>query len=165
MAGRLTTFLQIGEVCQRTGLTLRALHYYDEIGLLVPSERLAGGQRLYTAVDIQRIEQIKDLKRLLGLSLGEIKRILDADEARTAHLAAAEETSDPEQRVGALESALRVTEEQLTSVREKVHQLGRFQRRLERHVRDLRHRLAAAGGDGPGTGDGSARREQVGGPA
>jgi len=37
---RVTTFYQIGEVCQRSGLTQRALHYYDEIGLLVPSERL-----------------------------------------------------------------------------------------------------------------------------
>jgi DNA-binding transcriptional MerR regulator len=132
------TLYQIGEVCQRTGLTQRALHYYDEIGLLVPSERLNGGQRLYSAGDLERIERIKSLKQLLGLSLSEIKRMLDADEARAQHLAAAETTVDPSRRRKAVESALRVTVDQLQSVREKVHRLGQLQRQLERQVRDLR---------------------------
>lgn len=139
----MTTFYQIGEVCQRSGLTLRALHYYDEIGLLVPSERLTGGQRLYTAADLERIERIKDLKRLLGLSLSEIKRMLDADEARTRYLSAAQTTADPGRRHKALESALEVTEAQLQSVREKVQQLAQLQRQLERQVKEI-HRLAAA---------------------
>jgi DNA-binding transcriptional MerR regulator len=131
-------------VCQLTGLTPRALHYYDEIGLLVPSERLAGGHRLYTAADLDRIEKIKDLKRLLGLSLSEIKHILDADEARTRYLAAAEATADPARRRKALASALRVTSEQLRSVREKVQQLSELQRRLERQDRELRRLLTRA---------------------
>src|SRR5215472_3423299 len=138
----MSAFYQIGEVCHRTGLTQRALHYYDEIGLLVPSERLNGGQRLYSAADLERIERIKSLKQLLGLSLSEIKRLLDADEARAHHLAAAETTADPSRRRKAVESALKVTEDQLQSVREKVHRLGQLQRQLERQVRDLR-RLAA----------------------
>jgi MerR family transcriptional regulator, repressor of the yfmOP operon len=137
----MSTLYQIGEVCHRTGLTPRALHYYDEIGLLVPSERLNGGQRLYSAGDLDRIERIKNLKQLLGLSLSEIKRMLDADEARAHYLAAAETASDPARRSKAIEDALRVTEDQLQSVREKVVQLGRLQRQLERQVRDLR-RLA-----------------------
>ena len=139
---------QIGEVCQRTGLTQRALHYYDEIGLLVPSQRLNGGQRLYSGADLERIERIKNLKQLLGLSLSEIKRMLDADDARSRYLAAAETASDPLRRHRAVESALRVTEEQLQSVRGKVHQLARLQRQLERQVRELR-RLAAPSGAAP----------------
>ncbi len=135
------TFYQIGEVCQRTGLTQRALHYYDEIGLLVPSERLTGGQRLYTAADLERIERIKGLKSMLGLSLSEIKRLLDADDERARYLNAAETAADPAGRREAVESAVRVTEEQLQSVRDKVQQLAQFQRQLERQVRELR-RLA-----------------------
>lgn len=141
----MTTFYQIGEVCQRTGLTQRALHYYDEIGLLVPSERLTGGQRLYSATDLERIDRIKNLKQLLGLSLSEIKRMLDADEARARHLTTAQTASDPARRRKAVESALRVTEDQLQSVRAKVHQLARLQRQLERQVRELR-RLATSNG-------------------
>src|SRR5579864_4659694 len=105
-------FYQIGEVCHVTGLTARTLHYYDEIGLLVPSERLAGGQRLYTAADLERIEEIKELKRLLGLSLGEVKRLLDAEDARKRHLVEASKAPDESGRRAALEQALSVTEAQ-----------------------------------------------------
>jgi DNA-binding transcriptional MerR regulator len=138
----MATLYQIGEVCHLTGLTPRALHYYDEIGLLVPSERLTGGYRLYSAADLERIERIKDLKRLLGLSLGEIKRVLDAEEARERYLADAEAAADPSRRRKALEDALRVTDEQLQSVKDKVEQLGGLQRKLEQQVRDLRHLLS-----------------------
>ncbi|HLW46240.1 MAG TPA: MerR family transcriptional regulator [bacterium] len=136
-------FHQVGEVCQLTGLTPRTLHYYDEIGLLVPSERLAGGQRLYSAADLRRIVEIKELKRLLGLSLSNIKHLLDADDARTRHLDAAEKAADAAARRRELERALAITEAQWRSVQDKVTQLTAFKRKLERQVRDLR-RLAAA---------------------
>jgi DNA-binding transcriptional MerR regulator len=111
---------------------------------------LAGGHRLYTAQDLERIEQIKDLKRLLGLSLSEIKRILDADEARRHYLADAKRAVDPARRRRAVESALEIAEAQLGSVREKMDQLGRLQRHLERQVRELR-RLWRQAGIGEGT--------------
>jgi DNA-binding transcriptional MerR regulator len=150
------TFLQIGEVCQVTGLTPRTLHYYDEIGLLVPSERLAGGQRLYTAADLKRIEEIKELKRLFGLSLGDIKRLLDADVARSRHLEAAEKAADAASRRRELGRALAITEAQWKSVQDKVAQLTAFKRKLERQVRDLRR---LAGGEIRGNGrNGSAVR-------
>ena len=141
----MTAFYQIGEVCHRTGVTQRALHYYDEIGLLVPTERLNGGQRLYSAADLERIERIKSLKQLLGLSLSEIKRLLDADEARNRFMTAAKSTRDPIRRRRALEEGLRVTEAQLGSVREKGRQLGRLQRQLAGQVRELRRLLSASG--------------------
>jgi len=141
----MSTFYQVGKVCELSGLTPRALHYYDEIGLLVPTERLAGGHRLYTAQDLERIEQIKDLKRLLGLSLSEIKRILDADEAQRQHLADAKRAADPARRRRAVESALEITEAQLGSVRDMMQQLGRLQRHLARQVRELRRLWHQAG--------------------
>ena len=161
----MATFYQIGEVCHLTGLTQRALHYYDEIGLLVPSERLAGGQRLYTDTDLERIERIKTLQGLLGLSLSEIKRILDADEARARSLADAAQTADPARRRRALEEALLVTEEQLHSVRDKAEQLVRLQRDLERQVRDLRRMAGshAANSHGPRPHTGARAEERVGG--
>ena len=55
---------------------MRALRYYDEIGLLSPSRRTEGGHRLYTAGDIVRLQRIKSL-RALGLSLREIGEYLD----------------------------------------------------------------------------------------
>lgn len=57
-------------------MSVRALHHYDEIGLLEPSLRTPSGHRLYDTPDIQRLQQVQSL-RLMGLSLDEVKRLLD----------------------------------------------------------------------------------------
>ena len=57
-------------------MSVRALHHYDDIGLLEPSLRTASGHRLYDVRDIQRLQQVQSL-RLMGISLDEVKRLLD----------------------------------------------------------------------------------------
>ncbi|MEZ2294208.1 MerR family transcriptional regulator [Variovorax sp. RCC_210] len=69
-------FLKIGELARRTGLTVRALRHYEDIGLLVPSQRSSGGYRLYDGKDVARLYRIQALRRL-DLSLAEIQRLLD----------------------------------------------------------------------------------------
>lgn len=69
-------FLKIGELARRTGLTVRALRHYEDIGLLVPSKRSSGGYRLYDGKDVARLYRIQALRRL-NLSLAEIYRLLD----------------------------------------------------------------------------------------
>jgi DNA-binding transcriptional MerR regulator len=68
-------FLKIGELAKRTGVTIRALRHYDEIGLLVPSARSEGGFRLYDHGDVGKLYRIQALCRL-NLPLAEIQRIL-----------------------------------------------------------------------------------------
>ncbi|MGI8329339.1 MerR family transcriptional regulator [Actinomadura scrupuli] len=65
----------IGELAQASGLTVRALHHYDEIGLLTPGERTASGHRRYTERDLRRLYRVRAL-RALGLSLEEIAGVL-----------------------------------------------------------------------------------------
>jgi DNA-binding transcriptional MerR regulator len=65
------TELTVGAVAARTGMTVRALHHYDHIGLLSPSGRSDAGYRLYNAADLRRLETIA-LLRGLGLSLAEV---------------------------------------------------------------------------------------------
>lgn len=67
---------RVGELADRTGLTVRALHYYDEIGLLVPSLRTHAGHRCYSEADVQRLHRILAL-RGFGLALAEIGQVLD----------------------------------------------------------------------------------------
>jgi DNA-binding transcriptional MerR regulator len=62
---------KVGELARATGLTVRTLHHYDEIGLLVPGERTYGGHRVYTVGDLRRLYRILALREL-GLSLDEI---------------------------------------------------------------------------------------------
>jgi DNA-binding transcriptional MerR regulator len=66
----------VGELARRTGLTVRTLHHYDEIGLLRPSLHTEAGYRLYTGRDIARLQQVLSLRQL-GLSLEEIRNCLD----------------------------------------------------------------------------------------
>jgi len=67
---------QVKEVAEQSGVSIRALHHYDAIGLLVPSLRTAAGYRLYSEDDLLRLQQIL-IGRELGLSLEEIRRSLD----------------------------------------------------------------------------------------
>jgi len=67
---------RVGELAKQAGLTVRTLHYYDEIGLLPPSHHTEAGYRLYTAGDIARLQQIRSLRQI-GLSLAEIRACLD----------------------------------------------------------------------------------------
>lgn len=68
--------MQIGEVAERTGLSLRTIRYYGEVNLVTPSSRTEGGFRLYTDRDITTLEVIKKLKPL-EYSLDEMREVLD----------------------------------------------------------------------------------------
>ena len=68
--------LKVGELARRTGLTIRALHHYDEIGLLRPSLHTEAGHRLYTAADVARLQQVLSLRQL-GFGLEEVRACLD----------------------------------------------------------------------------------------
>jgi len=71
--------MHIGEVADRTSLSLRTLRHYDEIGLVNPSGRTEGGFRLYTDDDVRRVLLIRRMKPL-GYSLeqmGDLLRVLD----------------------------------------------------------------------------------------
>ena len=72
--------LQIGEVADRVGLSLRTVRYYEEQGLLVPESRSAGGFRLYSEDQVHRLELIKQMKPL-GFTVHEMCELLDAREA------------------------------------------------------------------------------------
>jgi DNA-binding transcriptional MerR regulator len=68
--------LKVGELVKRTGLTVRTLHHYDEIGLLTPSLHTDTGHRLYTARDVARLQQVLSLRQF-GFSLEEVRDCLD----------------------------------------------------------------------------------------
>lgn len=68
--------LKVGELARRTGLTVRALHHYDSIGLLRPTGRSDGGYRLYSRDDVARLHGIQALRRM-GLSLTDVAQLLD----------------------------------------------------------------------------------------
>src|SRR5258705_1415874 len=90
---------RVGELAAATGLTVRTLHYYEEIGLLVASGRSEAGHRLYADADVQRLYRVCLLRRL-GLPLGEIGRALD-DPAWSLRAAMTTHLHDLERRLDA----------------------------------------------------------------
>ena len=78
------TLLKVGDLAKRTGKTVRAVHLYEELGLLAPAVRSKGGFRMYSGKAVKRIEWIQKLQDL-GFSLTEIKAFLrDWEESETA---------------------------------------------------------------------------------
>src|ERR1700741_5431120 len=68
--------LKVGELARRTGLTVRTLHHYDDIGFLVPWVHTRSGGRVYTADDVPLLHPVLSLRQL-GFSLEEIRGCLD----------------------------------------------------------------------------------------
>lgn len=67
--------MHIGELADRAGMSLRTIRHYDEVGLLVPSARTAGGFRVYTEGDLERLLVIRRMKPL-GFTLDEMAELL-----------------------------------------------------------------------------------------
>jgi DNA-binding transcriptional MerR regulator len=77
--------LTVGELSRASGVTVRTLHHYDEIGLCRPSQRTAAGYRLYDDADVLRLQQVLVLREL-GLPLDEIASAIDEAADRAALL-------------------------------------------------------------------------------
>jgi DNA-binding transcriptional MerR regulator len=67
--------LRVGELARQTGKTVRAIHLYEEMGLLEPAMRSAGGFRLYDPAAVERLRWI-DLLHTAGFSLHEMREVL-----------------------------------------------------------------------------------------
>ncbi len=76
--------LGIGEAASRTGASERALRYYQQLGLITPSGCTPGGLRRYSEEDLVRVGRLRDLQRLLGLNLEEIRAVFANDDRLAA---------------------------------------------------------------------------------
>jgi MerR family copper efflux transcriptional regulator len=120
--------LQIGQVAERTGLSMRTIRWYEQEGLVGPTTRTGGGFRLYSEHDIARLEVVKQMKPL-GFSLEEMRQLLnlldDLDAGggeRTALLERLRMFHEAATaRVGALEAQLRVAEAFAATLARRLH--------------------------------------------
>lgn len=89
---------RIGEAAQATGLTPRAIRYYEQLDLLAPAAHLVGGNRRYDDEDLERLRLIKRLREVVGLSLAEIHTFLETETERRVLSREYHATSDPVRR-------------------------------------------------------------------
>lgn len=85
---------KVGELARATGLTVRTLHHWDELGLVVPGRRTSSGHRVYSGAEVERVYQVLALRRL-GVPLSTIGSLLegsqDVGEVLAQHLRLVEE--------------------------------------------------------------------------
>ena len=127
-------YLQIGEVAERTGVTQRTLRFYEEKGLLKPPSRLDGGFRLYSDDDIRRVEQIKELQSLLGISLADIKEMVEAREIKHQIKATYRRDAEISERRGKLLKVKEVTTGQVALIDQKLAALHEMRERLQQQL-------------------------------
>jgi DNA-binding transcriptional MerR regulator len=135
--------LRIGEVARRAGTTPRTIRYYEELGLLpgAPS-RDAGRHRLYGEADVERVLQLLRLKDLLGLSLDELRDVIEAEEARGALRAEWHEGSPSvARRREIVVEADGYVVRQLALLRRRRERLDELERELEAKRETLRSRM------------------------
>lgn len=138
-----STNLRIGDVAKLAGTTPRTIRYYEEIGLLPEApERPAGGHRLYTQAEVERLREVMRLKELLGVTLDELRDLLTAEEARAAVRAELRrEDVQPERRRELLQEALGHIERQLELVEHRASELAKLREELHQTRKRVRHKL------------------------
>ena len=141
-------YLQIGDAAERSGLTQRTLRYYEERGLLPAPTRMDGGFRLYSPVDMERIERVKELKELLGFSLADIKEMLEAEDVRMQIRAEWNKDDEAQEKAKKVRIAREVTLRQIALLDQKVEKMEKMRvqlaERLARHDEMLRRFTEAA---------------------
>jgi DNA-binding transcriptional MerR regulator len=121
---------RIEQVAELTGLTKRTLRYYEERGLLDPPTRTEGNYRLYTVADVEHINRVKRIRELLGVSLAEIREMVEGEEARQSFRDEWARTPDPAARIALLERGAAVVDRQLAVVRAKLAELHELEETL-----------------------------------
>jgi len=135
--------LRIGDVAKLAGTTPRTIRYYEEIGLLpASSARERGAHRTYAEEDVERLADLLRLKDLLGLSLEELKALVEAEDAR-AVLRREWETGvdDPVRRRQSLDESLGHIGRQLDLVRRRRDEIASLESELLSKRKRVQSRL------------------------
>jgi DNA-binding transcriptional MerR regulator len=133
--------MRIGELAAAVGTTPRTVRYYEEIGLLPGGERPSGQHRTYDEADAERLREIMRLKDLLGVSLEELRELVEAEEARAFLRREFFASEDPGRRRDILTEALGLIANQLELVRRRQAELKALEDDLLSRRRRVRRRL------------------------
>jgi DNA-binding transcriptional MerR regulator len=136
--------LRIGDVARLAATTPRTIRYYEEIGLLpAASEREPGAHRTYAEADVERLTELLCLKDLLGVSLEELKALVEAEDARAALRREWQGgVENPVRRRQILDESLGHIGRQLELVRRRRDEIARLEAELVARRRRVQSRLS-----------------------
>jgi MerR family transcriptional regulator, repressor of the yfmOP operon len=127
-------FYSIDQVAAQTELTKRTLRYYEEMGLLPPTDRTEGNYRRYSDDDIHRLEHIKKLRDLLGFSLGDIRAMLEVDDERGMLKEAYKQETEAAAKIAQLDRGDELIRRQLQMIEQKMAGLEQMRATLEANI-------------------------------
>jgi DNA-binding transcriptional MerR regulator len=125
--------LRIQDVAAETGLTTRAIRYYEELGLLEPAARSDGAYRLFDSSDLERLRFIRSLRDDAGFSLAQIGQLLEDEAARERNRLRFRTTGDDAERRALLDDAGARVDRQIATLEAK-------RARLDAMIADARAR-------------------------
>jgi MerR family transcriptional regulator, repressor of the yfmOP operon len=139
--------VRISQVAREVGTTTRTIRYYEEIGLLRGAEdREHGAHRTYSAGDVERLREVLQLKDLLGVSLDELKTLVEAEDARAALRAEWQAgDADPARRRAILNESLGHIENQLKLLRARQEAIAQLEQELVARRKRVQKRLRELG--------------------
>ncbi|SFC34514.1 DNA-binding transcriptional regulator, MerR family [Streptomyces aidingensis] len=126
--------MQIGEVAERTGLSLRTIRHYESVGLITPSARSKGGFRLYTEADVERLMVVRRMKPL-DFSLEEMRELLQLLDRLTTDDRRMD-TTERERLRERLDAYHKITEARCETLRARLLAAEDFAATLRRHLHD-----------------------------
>lgn len=129
---------RIGEVAARTGVSTRTLRYYEEIGLIDPAGKSAGGSRRYSEQDIARIERILQIRNVMGLELDRIAAIVLAESRLDVLREEYERGVSRKRHAEIAKEATIINDELRTHVTDKMAVLQAFAHDLDKRAARLR---------------------------
>ena len=142
--------LRIQEVAAETGLTTRAIRYYEELGLLEPAARSDGAYRLYDASDLERLRFIRSLRDDAGFSLTQVGQLLEDEVARERNRDRFRTTHDPDERRALIGEARDRAQRQVSLLQAKRDRLDTMLAEAEGRRRHLdEHLVELDGGPNP----------------
>ena len=113
------------------------MRFYEEKGLLRPPSRMDGGFRLYSEDDVRRVEQIRKLQNLLGVTLADIKEMVDAGEMLRELRAQYRPEAGIDEKRRQLLKAIDVVQGQYGIVKHKIEQMDEMKTQLEERLKTL----------------------------
>ncbi len=156
--------LRIQDVAAETGLTTRAIRYYEEVGLLEPAARSDGAYRLFDASDLERLRFIRSLRDDAGFSLAQIGQLLEDEAARERNRVRFRTTGDQGERRALLNDATARVDRQIDTLEAKRARLDAMiadararRRHLDEHIANLDGGPDPHPGHGPHPAPGSRR--------
>ncbi|MDF2724548.1 MAG: transcriptional regulator, MerR family [Paenibacillus sp.] len=114
---------KIEDVAKMVGLTKRTLRYYEELGLLPPPSRSEGGFRLYTDSHVERLNNLKNAREVLGFSLQELLQFVTISEQFTNQRDEIKQTENPELRLQKIEAIEQNVATQLALLDQKLEKI------------------------------------------